>query len=104
MHGRGKYVWPQHGQCYLGGWEDGLRHGKGRHHFASTAADVACGDYYDGSWRGGVMHGEGVYVDAGGGMHSGTWIEGVCPEVDFTHVPERGCFRYSFLVRFFARN
>ena len=45
------------------------------------------------------MHGHGRYVDADGGEHEGVWVDGVCPEVDFTHIPESGNFRYRFSVR-----
>lgn len=57
------------------------------------------GEFYDGLWKEGVMHGKGRYVDACGGEHKGVWVEGMCPEVDFTHVPESGNFRYHFTVR-----
>lgn len=99
MHGRGKYIWPNLEQCYLGEWKHGKRHGQGRHHFSSTKADVARGEFYDGSWHEGTMHGRGVYVDAGGQRHEGTWNNGICPEVDFTHILESGSFRYCFVVR-----
>lgn len=50
------------------------------------------------------MHGKGRYVDANGGQHDGVWMDGVCPEVDFTHVPECGNFRYCFSVREASRS
>ncbi|CAN0240861.1 unnamed protein product, partial [Ectocarpus sp. 8 AP-2014] len=104
MHGQGTYSWPSTRQCYTGKWKEGLRHGHGRHYFHSSSAGDDCdletatgGDYYDGEWKEGVMHGEGVYVDAGGERHAGLWVDGICPEVDFAHVPEgSGSFRYSF--------
>ena len=99
MHGKGIYVWPDTQQCYTGQWADGKRHGDGRHHFSSRSADPEAGDFYDGEWKEGVMHGKGRYVDAGGEEHEGVWVEGVCPEVDFSHVPESGSFRYRFSVR-----
>lgn len=99
MHGKGTYVWPDTQQCYTGQWVDGKRHGDGRHHFSSRSADPSAGDYYDGEWKEGVMHGKARYVDAGGEEHEGVWAEGVCPEVDFSHVPESGSFRYRFSVR-----
>lgn len=100
MHGEGTYVWRNLGQCYVGQWNEGIRHGKGRHHFSSTLPGESCGEFYDGPWKEGVMHGTGRYVDAGGGEHGGVWVDGVCPEVDFRHLPESGNFRYCFSVRY----
>lgn len=99
MHGEGTYVWPDTEQCYVGQWKGGKRHGNGRHYFSSSFPDSAVGEYYDGEWKDGVMHGKACYVDAGGGEHEGVWSEGICPEIDFTHIPESGSFRYCFSVR-----
>lgn len=99
MHGKGTYIWRSLNQSYEGQWKDGVRDGYGRHFFSSASPEMTCGEFYDGSWKEGVMHGEGKYVDAGGTEHEGEWVDGVCPEVDFTHVPESGNFRYCFSVR-----
>ncbi|CAM9627016.1 unnamed protein product [Ascophyllum nodosum] len=96
MHGRGTYVWPDTQQRYVGRWKNGKRHGHGRHYFCSCAPDESSREYYDGEWLEGAMHGHGRYVDADGGEHEGVWVDGVCPEVDFTHIPESGNFRYRF--------
>lgn len=98
MHGEGTYVWPDIQQCYVGEFKDGKRHGTGCHYYSSASPEDTVGDYYDGEWKDGAMHGKARYVDAGGGEHEGVWVEGVCPEVDFTHVPESGNFRYCFSV------
>lgn len=98
MHGQGTYIWPDIHQCYVGQWKTSKRHGQGRHYFSSRSPNSSAKEYYDGEWKEGVMHGKGRYVDANGDQHEGVWVDGVCPEVDFTHVPECGNFRYCFTV------
>lgn len=102
MDGKGSYTWASSGQIYTGEWSQNLRHGHGKQCFSAGTTDrigESSGetDYYEGGFEADEMHGEGVYVDACGEEHRGVWEGGVCPEIDYNHVPDSGTFAYKFV-------
>lgn len=51
---------------YVGEWEDGLPHGKGKYYGID-------GGSYEGDWARGVIHGKGTFLFANGDTYSGQW-------------------------------
>ena len=66
LHGFGRVIFPFGGAYYIGQYENGLRHGKGKYVYESGA-------YYIGQFENGLRHKKGKYVFASGKIKEGQW-------------------------------
>ena len=73
-HGYGALIVPSDevggGYQYVGGWQDGLEHGRGTFTFDD-------GEEYAGEWKDGVLQGQGTCTWADGREYVGEWKDGV---------------------------
>ena len=61
--------WISFGNKYNGEWKNGLKHGKGKYHWAN-------GDQYEGDWRYDNFEGVGIFISSNGNKYDGEWYEG----------------------------
>ena len=71
MQGKGKYTWAD-GSSYVGGFQNGLKHGFGRW---QKSDNQPC-NYYEGEYINGSKHGEGEFHWSNGSYYKGDWKEG----------------------------
>eukprot|EP01068_Selenidium_serpulae_P010530 Selendium_serpulae@DN5485_c0_g1_i7.p1 len=68
-HGNGVLLY-ESGNAYVGGFKNGLRHGRGIH------IDDERGDLYIGDWRDDSCHGNGCLSHRDGTFYTGSWVDG----------------------------